>query len=202
MLRRAPLFSVLLLAGGAACNGPDAPRMHELGQRPGAPTGQTVVRAERLGSVPTGKQDALGRPQRVACVSCHSQRKDAALPSSAEELDEFHTGLRVTHGELTCGSCHDGQETHELRLASGEVLPGTEAMQLCAQCHGPQTRDYKRGSHGGMNGYWDLSRGDRRRNHCVNCHDPHAPAYQGGLPVLPPKDRFFPSSPAEDPHHD
>jgi formate-dependent nitrite reductase cytochrome c552 subunit len=66
-----------------------------------------------------------------------------------------------------------------------------EAMRLCAQCHGPQYRDYKRGSHGGMTGHWDLSRGERTRNNCVDCHDPHAPAYPGTTPVLPPRDRYL-----------
>ena len=77
-----------------------------------------------------------------------------------------------------------------------------EAMQLCAQCHGPQTRDYRRGSHGGMQGYWDLSRGDRVRNHCVDCHDPHAPAFPRFTPLPPPRDRFPPAPPSEGHAHD
>jgi formate-dependent nitrite reductase cytochrome c552 subunit len=67
-----------------------------------------------------------------------------------------------------------------------------DAMQLCAQCHGPQFRDYTHGSHGGMQGHWDLSRGPRLRNHCVDCHDPHTPQFQPSNPVLPPADRLLP----------
>lgn len=64
-------------------------------------------------------------------------------------------------------------------------------VSLCGQCHGPQLRDYRRAAHGGATGYWDLSRGPRTRNLCITCHDPHTPAYVGGLPVLPPRDRFL-----------
>ena len=60
----------------------------------------------------------------------------------------------------------------------------------CAQCHGPQYRDYRHGAHGGMRGHWDLSRGPRERNHCVACHDPHAPAFGQFEPVPGPRDRF------------
>lgn len=208
MLGAATLGSAVLgcaiLGSVVACNRPDAPRMHELGAPPGPPSGQVALRGEGLGSVPSGKLDPLGRPQRVACVSCHAQRSDTTLPASTGELQEFHAGLQLDHGDLHCSSCHDEETTYELRLANGDVLPGSEALQLCAQCHGPQTRDYRRGSHGGMNGYWDLSRGDRVRNHCVDCHDPHAPAYRGGHPVLPPKDRFLsrPAPHAPESSHD
>ena len=41
---------------------------------------------------------------------------------------------------------------------------------------------------GGMNGYWDLSRGPRERHACTTCHDPHAPAYVGMMPARGPVD--------------
>ena len=75
-------------------------------------------------------------------------------------------------------------------LADGQAVPYTEVMTLCGQCHGPQTRDYAHGAHGGMNGYWDLRKGGRTRNTCINCHDPHAPAFPLVMPVLPPRDRI------------
>ncbi len=64
-----------------------------------------------------------------------------------------------------------------------------EALELCSQCHGPQRTSYDHNAHGGLNGYWDLSRGPRIKNHCVDCHDPHLPAIQQVVPVLPPIDR-------------
>ena len=73
-----------------------------------------------------------------------------------------------------------------MRLADGRKLPFSEAQLLCAQCHGPQARDYLHGAHGGMNGYWDKARGTR--NTCTDCHDPHAPLYPAWTPVFHPRD--------------
>ena len=55
---------------------------------------------------------------------------------------------------------------------------------------GPQRRDYDHGAHGGMQGYWDLRRGPRTRNHCVECHDVHSPAFGAFRPMPAPRDRF------------
>jgi formate-dependent nitrite reductase cytochrome c552 subunit len=150
----------------------------------------------KLSSIETEELDSMGRPVRVACATCHSLRETAVVPASPAELDEFHQGLTFSHGELACASCHaaEPRRAPQLRLADGRQLPTTEAMQLCAQCHGPQHRDYKSGSHGGMNGAWDLSRGGRVRNHCVDCHDPHTPAIPAVLPEPRARDRVFRAS--------
>jgi hypothetical protein len=117
--------------------------------------------------------------------------------------------MYFNHGELNCNSCHAKSDRDLLRLADGSKIPFQETMQLCGQCHGPQMRDYRHGAHGGMNGYWDLSRGPRQRNHCVNCHDPHSPAYPKVEPAPPPRDRFLNSeqshgnsSHGSEEHHD
>jgi hypothetical protein len=41
-----------------------------------------------------------------------------------------------------------------------------------------------------MNGHWDLTKGGRIRNNCINCHDPHHPKFPLVQPVLPPRDRI------------
>lgn len=130
----------------------------------------------------------------VPCATCHGEgvRDNPALPRSAEGIGGPHAGLVVTHGDVSCGSCHDAENRSLLHLADGTSFPLSEAMQLCRQCHGPQTRDYDHGSHGGMRGHWDLQRGPRERNHCVSCHDPHAPAFGQFLPMPAPRDRFLP----------
>lgn len=129
--------------------------------------------------------------ERVACVTCHSLKPKAPLPESAGALQAFHRGLTLKHGTLQCAACHQADATHRLHRADGTVLDPSQALELCAQCHGLQYRDYQHGAHGGMVGYWDLRRGPRSRNHCVDCHEPHAPAFQPMHPVLPPRDRFL-----------
>lgn len=143
---------------------------------------------------------APGAPARVACATCHSQRTPARLPSSTAELREFHQGLTFAHGPLACGSCHLIGDQRSLHLADGARIDMREALLLCRQCHGPQARDYDHGSHGGMTGHWDLSVGGRTRNHCVDCHDPHVPAFQPSRPVLPPRDLGLVRHPREGKH--
>lgn len=149
----------------------------------------TIHASPKLVSIPIEAPD--GGVERVACASCHTLKPVKPLPTDASELKDFHRGLAFRHGSLACAHCHvEGARSHDtLHLANGETLPMTDAMKLCAQCHGPQFRDYSRGSHGGMQGAWSPALGARTRNHCVDCHDPHAPQFQGGEPVLPPRDR-------------
>ena len=136
------------------------------------------------------------QPQKVRCLTCHTGNKDT--PSLAKRLDaqglgvsQVHTTIRMEHGKLACLSCHDQDDRGSLHLADGTTLPISSSMQLCAQCHGPQMRDYEHGSHGGMNGYWDLRRGPRQRNHCLHCHGAHNPRYPIVRPMPPPRDRFL-----------
>lgn len=162
---------------------PDAPA-------PGAkihPT--TVLPSERLTSIETDVVGPTGQPARVRCVTCHASVDVGEAARSPEGLEDFHRGLTLNHGELACGSCHEPGEPLSLRLATGQPIPITRAMDLCSQCHGPQRRSYENGAHGGMNGHWDLSRGERVKNQCVDCHDPHAPQIPAAHPVLPPIDR-------------
>ena len=129
--------------------------------------------------------------QWIPCQTCHSLRDSKPLPTSMASLKEFHSGKRFAHGELACAACHAEGQPPRLRLADGAHLEMAEAMQLCGQCHGQQLRNYEDGSHGGMKGYWDTTRGDRQRNHCVDCHDPHQPAFDQVRPKPPPRDRFL-----------
>lgn len=145
-----------------------------------------------LSGIHTGELDQLGRPTTIPCATCHDGRtEEHELPAQGTSVNGPHAGLELAHGDLTCGSCHHPERYDQLRLADGTAIPMAEAMRLCGQCHGPQHRDYQRGSHGGMQGYWDLSAGPRERNHCVDCHKPHAPAYPSFEPVFPPRDRFL-----------
>lgn len=152
---------------------------HEVRIKPGPSTPVVITNAL--------KKDAA--PVAVACSTCHTTRPPNREARSAEALKDFHQGLAYRHGDQTCLSCHNSTNYDTLRKADGSALPYPRVMELCAQCHGPQYRDYRAGAHGGMNGYWDLTRGPRERNNCVSCHDPHAPAYPTVMPVFPPADR-------------
>jgi hypothetical protein len=201
MRQLSSLPALAAFAALTACRA-DAPRRM---QAPPSETLAPVVihEPERLTSIESGARDGLGRPVRVACAGCHGLREaTSGFPLSERELQQFHVGLRVQHGAIGCTSCHAARRGGEpkLHLADGVEVDTAEALRLCAQCHGPKYQDYLHGSHGGMSGHWDLSRGPRLRNHCVDCHDPHAPAYQPSRPVLPPRDRFVTPAPSEAAH--
>jgi len=140
--------------------------------------------------VATALTNFQGQPVMASCSSCHTTTKPNMDTRTAAELDQFHQGLKYNHGNLTCLSCHNSGNYDTLRLADTRTVEFTDVMTLCSQCHGPQRRDYDRGLHGGMNGYWDRTRGGRTRNNCITCHDPHTPVYPLVMPVLPPRDRF------------
>jgi formate-dependent nitrite reductase cytochrome c552 subunit len=139
--------------------------------------------------VATGQTNFHGQPVFASCVACHTTTKPNLESRRTEDLDQFHQGLKYNHGNLTCLSCHNSTDYDTLRLADTRAVEFSDSMTLCSQCHGPQRRDYDLGLHGGMNGHWDLARGGRTRNTCVDCHDPHTPAFPLVLPVLPPRDR-------------
>lgn len=156
--------------------------------------GVTVRRPAGPPRTATGELDANGEPITVSCTTCHATRVPNASTRTTEELDEFHAGLPFSHGTTTCLSCHNRDDYDSLRLSNGEQVEFVDVMTLCAQCHGTQMRDYENGAHGGMNGYWDLNRGPRTRNNCVDCHDPHSPKFPHMVPTFKPIDRFLDNS--------
>ncbi|HRP62273.1 MAG TPA: cytochrome c3 family protein [Phycisphaerales bacterium] len=141
--------------------------------------------------IDTGMLDDFGRPVTVSCMSCHTTQAPNFATRSGDELLHFHQGLHFAHGGLSCLSCHNPENYNTLRLADGSTLEYPNVMNLCAQCHTKQANDYAHGAHGGMNGYWDLSRGPRTRLNCIDCHDPHAPAFPHMRPTFKPRDRFL-----------
>ncbi|QDV62535.1 cytochrome c3 family protein [Crateriforma conspicua] len=143
--------------------------------------------------------DPQGRSGEVACSTCHSVRQPNLENKTPETLDEFHQGLVVNHGKLACYACHNPEDSDSLKLADGTKVAYQDVMTMCSQCHGPQATAFAHGAHGGMNGHWDLTRGPQMKNNCVDCHDPHSPAYPKMMVGFKPKDRF--NAPRAD-HHD
>ena len=145
-----------------------------------------------LGTVDTGLRDVTGASVGVACATCHDPDHPDALARIGEVPHDFHGAIEIEHGTLNCRSCHDYEDRSKLKLADGETLPMRDVLQLCGQCHGPQLRNFWKGSHGGGRGYWDRTRGPWVRNSCVACHTPHSPALPQVMPAPPPNDRFLP----------
>ncbi len=159
-----------------------------------------IHQPKTLGVLDTSLKDHADTPVGVSCRTCHGSGGQAEL-LKADAPKGFHKGLKVTHGQQSCNACHD-KDRSRLHLADGAALEFDQVMTLCAQCHGVQYRDYQNGSHGGMTGHWDLQRGGRQRNNCVDCHSPHQPAVKPVWPAHPPRDRFLDWPQEEKPQHE
>jgi len=185
------ITSALAALSSVACADADAPT-------PAAPYVPAPSHPVTFSATPeaprvlTDRVDAMGRPVTVGCATCHSLA-DLGHPErrSGEPLEAFHQGLEVAHGDLSCQACHAAPDYATLRLADGRTVPFTDVQRLCAQCHGPQARDFALGLHGGMSGYWDRSQGPQERHHCTVCHDAHSPAFVGMHPAPPPVEPRF-----------
>lgn len=198
-LLRVPLLIVWLCsASGGGCSRGQADVVMPTAVKSDTKTTKTLYATEiRQPPVPRGIEttevNPHGQQVTLQCAACHGIRPARVATSQSEELDEFHQGLKMAHGQLTCVSCHQASDGYStLKLADGRSIAFAESMTLCAQCHGPQFRDYQKGSHGGMTGHWDQTRGGRTRNHCLHCHDPHSPKFPIFAPAAPPRDRFPP----------
>jgi hypothetical protein len=107
------------------------------------------------------------------CTQCHEGEPDA----TRREL-QFHDEIQAKFDHDAehrwCLDCHHPSNRDVLRLASGATVPFTESYRLCGQCHGDKYRDWRSGVHGKRVGQWD---GKKTWFLCVNCHDPHSPAF-------------------------
>ena len=142
----------------------------------------TVNRPYGALAVTTDRKDLLGKPARVPCLTCHDWVGAQPGNQQASHVAGFHDGVKLGHGNLTCRSCHRVPGFDGFERADGADVTYAQAMDLCGQCHARRVTEYQNGAHGGMNGSWDLSRGPRTRNHCLDCHNAHAPAVG---PVVP-----------------
>jgi formate-dependent nitrite reductase cytochrome c552 subunit len=177
----------------AAVGNPAVDRQN-VSEHSGPPLRRFAVQIRKPAGPPrvvTAVQDAHGALVTVACSTCHTTRPPNPENRTAKDLDEFHGGMAFSHGTVSCLSCHNPNDYDSLKLADGRRVEFTEVMTLCGQCHGPQLKDYEHGAHGGMNGYWDLTRGPRTKNNCVDCHHPHAPQFPKMQPTFKPRDRFL-----------
>lgn len=181
-IRLLTLLSTLAFAG---CSSPSEPPL--VHARAGEPHFPVVThQPPTLGLLDTGVDELTGRRTGVSCATCHGPSPETSFAAQAKNP---HVDIELKHGPMRCDSCHDSQDRTRLRLADGTALAFTDTIQLCAQCHGPQKRDYDNGAHGGMTGYWDLARGPRSRNQCIDCHAAHTPARGRVHPAPPPRDR-------------
>lgn len=111
----------------------------------------------------------------LSCMDCH---RIFESPEVTPKRLTQHLDIKLNHGlNERCLDCHDKDNRNELVLAGGKTVPFQQVSMLCAKCHGPTFRDWQKGMHGRTNGYWDINQGEQKRLSCIECHDPHQPAF-------------------------
>ncbi len=154
------------------------------------PLAQPVLVAKEK-VAPGARRSPMGEPASVvvggfthSCNECH---RIFESPSVQRGKRVQHTHITLRHGmNDNCFNCHHRTDREKLVLYTGETLSFEQVPRLCAQCHGTVYRDWQRGTHGKTLGSWDASSGKQVRLGCNDCHDPHAPAYPGFIPLPAP----------------
>lgn len=163
---------VLLLRAGSG-----APKLE---QRPGEPIDPSVWQSPRRTPIGDPPMAHIGGVDQ-RCSDCHELFESA--DKTFAEITQ-HQNLVSQHGRLEhCSRCHALNDKNRLVLQDGSKIGFADARLLCAQCHGPTFRDWEEGTHGKVIGSWKRDSELRRKLDCIECHDPHAPAYPP-LPAL------------------
>jgi hypothetical protein len=115
------------------------------------------------------------------CNKCHTKEL-----SNMVSKDSFgkkaHWDVKLAHATeeaLTCVTCHYSSDVEYLRLNNNKKISYNKSQKVCAQCHSTQAKDWVGGAHGKKLGGWAPP---RVSNTCVNCHDPHSPAFESRWP--------------------
>ena len=118
------------------------------------------------------------------CMECH--RMLEAKWHLEYPLME-HKGVELKHGSNRfCLNCHHPENRNAFVDYDGSEIAESDVVMLCGKCHGPQYRDWKIGAHGRENGYWNASMGETEKLRCIQCHDPHDPAFKAMEPLPAP----------------
>jgi hypothetical protein len=97
-----------------------------------------------------------------------------------------HQSLQLEHGNNRfCLNCHHPANRNAFVDYDGAEIAQADVVLLCAKCHGPIYKDWQAGVHGRSNGFWASNQGPKTKLRCIQCHDPHRPAFQPMKPLAP-----------------
>ncbi|MDH5380935.1 MAG: hypothetical protein OEW75_08785 [Cyclobacteriaceae bacterium] len=116
------------------------------------------------------------------CLSCHTEPLED-LKNKQENGKQAHWDIKINHAEnnvMGCITCHDQNSMDGLTAINKGKITYNESFKLCLQCHSTQYNDWLGGAHGKSLGGWVEP---RIMNNCVNCHDPHSPAFEPRWPA-------------------
>lgn len=119
--------------------------------------------------------------QSYECTNCHT--KPLHQMQNDKESKKAHWDVQLVHGDantMNCTTCHDGDNMNKLKSITGSEISFDHSYNQCAQCHSKQKKDWLGGAHGKRLGGWVPPRTVAT---CVNCHNPHKPAFESRWPA-------------------
>ncbi len=117
------------------------------------------------------------------CMECHK-----LIPARwhYDRAMAEHQDIKLEHGNNRfCLNCHHSTNRNAFVDYDGSEIAQADVVLLCAKCHGTIHRDWKAGVHGRSNGFWKADKGAETKLRCIQCHDPHRPAFQPMKPLPP-----------------
>lgn len=124
--------------------------------------------------------DRKGQIRSYACTECHSKPLNQM---QSRDLKKAHWDISVVHADvntMNCITCHNPDNMDNLKSLTGNNIDFNASYKLCSQCHAKQFQDWKGGAHGKQIGGWAPPRASMT---CVNCHNPHKPAFETKWPA-------------------
>ncbi|MBI4249405.1 MAG: hypothetical protein HY611_07870 [Elusimicrobia bacterium] len=118
------------------------------------------------------------------CQACHEGAEP--LQGNPHEKGIFHDHIELNHGRNQhCFNCHHRMQPADFSNFDGSPIKLANIQLLCAKCHGTIYRDWGLGIHGRRSGFWDTTKGSRKAQVCIACHNPHWPIFKP-LKAAPP----------------
>ncbi len=131
--------------------------------------GQTFLIPERKGEIKS-----------YACTECHNK---PLHQMQNDDKKKAHWNIKINHADentMNCTTCHDGNNTDNLRSLTNNSIDFNMSYKLCSQCHQNQYKDWTGGAHGKRIKSWASPRASMT---CVNCHNPHSPSFDTKWPA-------------------
>lgn len=115
------------------------------------------------------------------CSSCHNEPL-SEIQKIDPQFKKAHWDIKLKHAgphAMNCTTCHTGDDMDNLHTITGKKVSFDHSYQVCSSCHSTQFKEWKGGAHGKRLGGWAPP---RVSNSCVNCHNPHKPAFETRFP--------------------
>lgn len=74
--------------------------------------GTAIRKPQGMPTVRTGLKDAEGKSVTVNCNTCHATKPPNSELRVGSSLPLFHQGMKGSHGNLTCISCHNPSDSY------------------------------------------------------------------------------------------